>query len=74
METLAVYKDYAGTEVRTRHWMNMEQTMYMLSVVQGPAAASATATVWSQYEEGNDISMHVMWTVECTAGDQRCCM
>ena len=29
--------------------MNMEETMYTLSVAQGPAAASATATAWSQY-------------------------
>ena len=49
MEILAVHKDYAETNVRTRHWKSADETQYTLSVIQGPAAASHTGTAWAQF-------------------------
>ena len=42
-------EDYAGLNVRTRHWRNLEDTMFVLSVMQGPAAAANSITAWGQY-------------------------
>ena len=46
---VAVHKDYADTNVRTRHWKSADETQYTLSVIQGPAAASHTGTAWAQF-------------------------
>ena len=49
IEVLSVNKDYADSNVRTRHWRNLEDTTFVLSVVQGPAAAASSITPWSQH-------------------------
>ena len=37
------------TPVRTKHWRDQDNTSYVLSLMQGPAASSSSATAWGQY-------------------------
>ena len=49
IEVLSVNKDYADTQVRTRHWRDLANTTFVLSLMQGPAAAANYITAWAQY-------------------------
>ena len=49
IEVLFVNMDYAQTPVRTKHWRDQDNTSYVLSLMQGPAASSSSATAWGQY-------------------------
>ena len=49
IEVLFVNKDYADTQVRTKHWRDMANTTFVLSLMQGPAAAANYITAWGQY-------------------------
>ena len=49
IEVLSVNEDYADTKVRTRHWRDLADTTFVLSLMQGPAAAANYITAWGQY-------------------------
>ena len=42
-------KDYLDSNVKTRFWMQLDGEMFLLSIMQGPAAASPQVTTWQQY-------------------------
>ena len=48
-ETTLIEEDYGESKVMTRHWRDLGNTVFVLSVMQGPAAAASHITAQSQY-------------------------